>query len=304
MPVLKSYTSERNGVVAFLREAKNLYKAYMDDLPKRVQRAIEDSRRVEDRIRDRLGIELRNLDILEIGPGQFLTQMTYLAAHNRVVGIDLDVIVRGFSPLAYAKMLQVNGPRRTAKTLGRKLLGVDRQFSSELKKQLHLEHFPHLPLYQMDVCNMSFACQSVDFVYSRAVFHHLPNPSLAIDQVVRILRPGGVAYISIHLYTSETGCLDPRIFTRNRDQVRWWPHLRPHLQHTVKANAYLNKLRLEQWRSLFSSKMPGVEVHLTPSTDAGLEAAARALHQQGELLDYSLTELLTGEFVALWKKPL
>ena len=64
----------------------------------------------------------------------------------------------------------------------------------------------------MDVSRMTFPDSSFDFVFSYSVFHHLPNPAQAFREVARVLRAGGVAYISFQLFTSATGCLDPRYF--------------------------------------------------------------------------------------------
>jgi SAM-dependent methyltransferase len=300
---IRSYSSGKVPALAALREAWNLRRSYSEGSLGRVRECIEDVRGVEILLKDRLGLDVRNLDVLEIGPGQFLIQMAHFSIHNRVVGIDLEVIVRGFKPLSYIRMIRTNGARRAAKTIGRKLLGVDRRFASELTRHLELRKFPKLQVLQMDVCEMSFPDETFDFVYSRAVFHHLPDPGAALDAIVRVLRPGGVAYIGLHPYTSETGCLDPRVYTERRNEVRGWPHLRPHLQSTVdNLNTYLNKLRLQEWHALFASKMAHAECILTPNY-ACIEAA-KTLQSQGELLDYSLEELSVGQFAAIWKKPM
>ena len=300
---MRSYSSESGGVAGFLRETVGLYRLHSRNIGDRVRSQIEDARQVEVRVREILGLELQDLDVLEIGPGQFLCQMTYFGCHNRTIGIDRDVIARGFRPSAYIKMLRTNGVRRTMKTLGRKLLGVDRQYTSQLLSQLGMKRMPQLTVHQMDVCNISFPSQSFDFVYSRSVLHSLPDPRRAMEEIVRVLRPGGVAYISIHPFTSETGCLDPRIYSDRRSEIPAWAHLRPHLREKLyEPNVYLNKLRLEDWRRLFAAKMPGVEYILATSGKVSFETA-KTLQGQGELLEYSLQELLTGQFVALWRKP-
>ena len=264
--------------------------------------SIEDAREAERLVKDRLGLELTNLDVLDIGPGQFLSHMTYFSVRNRVVGIDLDVIFRGFRPLGYLRMIKTNGVRRTMKTIGRKVLGVDRKVASGLRRELQIGRLPKLDVLRMDACAMSFPSESFDFVYSRAVFHHLPAPAAALDGIVRVLRPGGACYITLHPYTSPTGCLDPRVFTERRDEVRGWPHLRQSRKETVDpSNACLNRLRLPEWRKLFTSKMPGVQFVTTESTEA-TPSEATALQNQGELLDYSIEELCTGQFAALWRK--
>ena len=304
MSRIGSYSSETHGARAFLIEAWSLYRGYSLNLAGRVHDAIEDARRVEARVLEHCGVELKDLDVLEIGPGQFLSQMTCLAARNRVLGVDRDLIVRGLHPRAYLQMLRTNGLRRTAKTLGRKLLGIDRRYARELQRQLALPAFPDLRVMQMDVRDLRFPDCSFDFVFSRSVLHHLSNPIAALHEISRVLKPGGVAYISIHLYTSPTGSLDPRVYTERRGELAAWPHLRPHLAATVSpANVYLNRLRLVDWRQLFAHEMPNVHCLLVCG-DPGLESVAQSLHGEGELLDYSLEELLTFEIVALWKKPL
>jgi SAM-dependent methyltransferase len=254
-------------------------------------------------LRERLALDLRDLDILEIGPGQFLTQMNYFAAHNRVVGIDLDVISRENNPISYFKMIRTNGVRRTAKTIGRKVLGIDRRFALELMRQLRLEKLPKLSVLQMDACYLQFADKSFDFVYTRSVFHHLPDPASALDGIVRVLKPGGAAYILLHLYTSETGCLDPRVYTDRRDEVRGWLHLRAQQEGLLNnQGTYTNKLRIHDWHTLFAEKMPGAQCLITRSDDATIQAA-ELLHRQGELLGYSIEELTTVDLAVFWRKP-
>jgi SAM-dependent methyltransferase len=300
---VKSYTSGKTSALSFLREASNLYRHYRQ-ASDQARVAIQDIRSREAVINENLHLKLRGLDILEIGPGQFQAQMKYLAVNNRVVGIDLDVITQNVAPFDYLKMLRTNGLKRTAKTLGRKILGVDRQFSAELLRQIGVGSVPTPKVIQMDACKMSFPNESFDFVYARSVFHHLPDPSAALDGIVRVLRPGGAAYILLHLYTSATGCLDPRIYTDRRNEVQGWPHLRPRLNGTLNSeNTYLNKLRLQDWQKLFDSKMPFAK-YFANEASSGTFELARTLRSQGELLDYSLEELTTNDFAVLWRKPL
>jgi SAM-dependent methyltransferase len=298
-----SYTSQKTNVGGLFREAVNLYQSQTRQIPGQVAAVLGHLRGLEQAIEKNCAFVIRDRDVLDIGAGQFLMQLHYFGKHNRVTGIDFDVIAQGLNPLPYVEMFRRNGWRRTAKTVMRKALGIDRRYVAELKKQLDVLVLPKRRVLQMDACQMDFADASFDFVHCHSVFHHLPSPVLALNEIKRILRPGGVAYISFHLHSSETGSLDPRVFTEKRVEVGLWRHLRPQHLHELKPNAYLNKLRLGQWKELFEQHMPGAQIILNPSKRPGDEEDARQLKAQGELVDYSLDELLTHNVWVLWKKP-
>ena len=199
-------------------------------------------------------------------------------------------------------MLRLNGLRRTAKTVARKALLIDARYQSEVARQLGLTRFPRLKVLQMDVSRMTFPDSSFDFVFSYSVFHHLPNPAQAFREVARVLRAGGVAYISFQLFTSATGCLDPRYFPSVSPQAVRWPHLRSPYSSDVRQNAVLNRLRLDEWRDIIASTLPRAEVIARGHGHDGLAADLAALREQGELAGYSDEELLANEIVALWRK--
>ena len=56
-----------------------------------------------------------------------------------------------------------------------------------------------------DAEHLPFADASFDLVYSWGVLHHSPDTQAAIDEVWRVLRPGGVARIMIYSKYSLTG---------------------------------------------------------------------------------------------------
>ncbi|MBN7795239.1 class I SAM-dependent methyltransferase [Parahaliea mediterranea] len=296
-----SYTSHSRWFDIF-RQSLYSYHVHSHDIAGSVKRSIDNARQVERRLKDLLGVNTGNLDVLEIGPGQYLSQTIYFALHNRVTAIDLDVIIQNPKLSGYARMLRVNGARRTLKTLGRRTMGIDRRYRSELFRQLGCTSAPELKVMQMDATETSFADNTFDLVYSRAVFHHLPDPAKAVAEINRIVRPGGAAYIALHPYTNPTGCLDTRLLSGDIAALGMWPHLRSESSGLVRSNAYLNKLRIPDWRRLFSQKAPEVKVLLPPYVP-DCTAVAASLHNQGQLKEYSVEELTAGEFVALWKKP-
>lgn len=300
---MKTYSSQ-TAFTRLVREARCLYSNHSRLAGERVSNYIRTLGEMEQLIQSRFGVAVQDLDVLDIGPGQFLVHLTYFARNNRAVGIDLDVIARGFRPTPYVQMFRFNGARRTIKTLLRKAVGIDARYESEMRRQMNWNCLPQVRVNQMDACQITFPADSFDFVHSRSVFHHLPDPCAAIGHVSRILRPGGIAYLSFHLYTSANGSLDPRIFGQKQEAIGLWPHLRAGLQGQINGNAFVNRLRLADWRKLFGDKMSGVQLILNRNSRITAEADVRRLKSDGELAEYTLEELLTDEVVVLWRKPI
>ncbi len=300
----------RMGFSKRVRELWFLYQGQLrttHNLSESVRIRIKQLQNVEPAVFEHTGLKITRLNILEIGSGQNSFSMPYFASqNNKVIGIDLNEIVSGFSLLGYYRIWQKNGLLRVIKTLGRKITGVDKKLNLELAKQLGVLSLPKLEVLNMDASNMSFPNASFGFIFSKSVFEHIPEPSKVIDEVIRILKPGGCVYLSVHLYTSDSGCHDPKIFSGKRSDIPLWAHLRPQYQAKVQPNAYLNKLSMNQWEQLFLSKMPGCFMKsLTGSKDrmADLIEELNQLRQEGELREYRDEELLTVDYVAIWQKP-
>jgi hypothetical protein len=124
-----------------------------------------------------------------------------------------------------------------------------------------------------------------------------------IRETARVIKPGGVACIALHLYTAENGAHDPRIFSGNRSELPLWAHLRPRHRHLVEPNSFLNELRLAQWEELFSTAMPGVRFEYLQHGRDELLPELRRIRDRRELLEYSDDELLTVDLIAVWRKP-
>lgn len=300
---MNSYSSSRLGLARRASELFHLYRRDSRNVERKVQTILQRLAVVERRIEEHTGIVLRDKQLLDIGPGQKLDQMVYFARHNQVTGIDLDVIAQGVNPLQYVRMARANGPIRAAKTLGRKLLAVDRRWRREFSRQLDAERPRRLQVLQMDVTGLKFPDAAFDFAYSFSTFEHLPDPARALDEIKRVVRPGGGMYISLHLYTSDGGCHDPRVFADRRDDLPRWPHLRPSHAHLVRPNAYLNRLRMPQWREMFAASLPGSRIEMIQYGADRWRPEVERLHAAGELTEYTADELLTVDLAAIWKKP-
>ncbi len=280
-----SYSSATNGLWDRVSELGHLART----LPRTTRSTVDYVRRIHEetvsRVFEATGVWLEGKKGLDIGPGQQLGCLRCFSLKNDVVGIDTDVIPRGFDLGAYAEVL-----------------GVDARFASELARELGIEKVPPVNVLQMNATQMTFEPNAFDFVYTHSVFEHIDDPAAALREVVRVLRPGGAAYVSVHLYTSHSGSHDPKIFADGAPRAPYWPHLRPAFMGDVRPSTFLNRLSLRAWQQLFESVMPGV--HFIPiRQDAELAEPLRALRAEGELAAYEDDELLTVDLVAVWKKP-
>jgi SAM-dependent methyltransferase len=225
-----------------------------------------------------------------------------MAMRNEVVGIDTDFVPHGLRPGEYLAMIRQSPGVRTLKTIGRKLLARDARANAALRRKLSVKRLPRPDIRRMGATQMSFPDGSFSCVCSWSVFEHIDDPDRALREVVRVLRPGGVIYISVHLYTSHSGQHDASIFAAGQARAPYWPHLRAAHEHTVRETTFLNRLRLADWRTLFEARMPGVAFVVERDGEV-LADALRELRSSGELSGYTDDELMTVNLVAIWKKP-
>ncbi|MCX5769423.1 MAG: methyltransferase domain-containing protein, partial [Candidatus Hydrogenedentes bacterium] len=299
---IRSYTSLRAGLRQRVVDVVSGVRNSLEDPGPRVGVMVERLRLVERVVAGAMGCELTGREILEIGPGQLFPQMIYFGRANSVTGIDLDVLAQGANLAPYWRMLRRNGPFRVAKTVARKALGYDRRYQRELGRALGLRRVPRLRCLQMDAAEMTFADESFDAVMSFSVFEHLPDPGRVLREIRRVLRPGGVAYISIHLYTCDNGCHDPRLYGRSRAGLPLWAHLRPAYAGLVRPNAYLNKFRLADWTEVFEEHMAGTQFERHCYGEEEARASAQEIRRGGELGEYGDEELFTVDLAAVWRK--
>jgi SAM-dependent methyltransferase len=300
---MRSYTSTRLGTLARISEARNLYRSHVHGISGSVEKMLEEARTTDARIAQLRQAPTTGQKILEIGPGQHLVQLAHFGTKNDVVGIDLDVILKSLSPIGCVRMVRTNGWVRTCKTIVRKLTGIDSKIRADLLSRLNTGSMPPVRVLQMDAARMTFPDNHFDIVVSRAVFEHLPDPGAVLSEVARVLKPGGVMFIALHLFTSDSGSHDTRIFVGQREDLPYWAHLRPQCQHLVKSNSYLNKLRLKDWKRLFHDRLPGSFVNATQDAGDVDRSQLLSLRTEKELKEYSDEELLTVTLEATWQKP-
>jgi ubiquinone/menaquinone biosynthesis C-methylase UbiE len=75
-----------------------------------------------------------------------------------------------------------------------KITGIDLSYQmiDIAVKKLSRGDFKHcVDFQQADVCQLPFTDNSIDFVISTLSLHHWTNPGLALQEITRVLKPGG-----------------------------------------------------------------------------------------------------------------
>jgi SAM-dependent methyltransferase len=71
----------------------------------------------------------------------------------------------------------------------------------------------HSPLadVQADICNLPFSDQQFDWVVCNHVLEHIPSDKIAMQEIFRVLKPGGTAILQVPLRLDQNTFEDDRI---------------------------------------------------------------------------------------------
>ena len=237
------------------------------------------------------GVPLKGARVLDMGCGQTATMsLLFRAEGAHVTGIDIEVPTLRMGPGTFAEVWRRNGAERAFKSLARHLL-FDGQFFHELAQELGRPvPIDGLDLRIMDATHMEFEDSTFDFVHSMAVFEHIDDVPGAVRELNRVLKPGGIAVITPHLFASLSGGHNLewlRPDERGSDRVEPWDHLRGN-RHP--ANAFMNKLKLSEYQAAFREIM---EVVQEQSVVEGEYYLTKELEAELTAIGYSREDLLT-----------
>jgi SAM-dependent methyltransferase len=118
----------------------------------------------------------------------------------------------------------------------------------------------HSPLadVQADICNLPFSDQQFDWVICNHVLEHIPNDKIAMQEIFRVLKPGGNAILQVPLRLDQNTFEDDRITDpKERAQIfGQYDHVRIYgkdyqgrleqVGFTVKMLAYAEQLTSEE----------------------------------------------------------
>jgi SAM-dependent methyltransferase len=168
---------------------------------------------------------------------------------------------------------------------------------STTKRLQLLDHVgPHAIVTRMDAEKMAFADSSFDFVWSWGVIHHSANTRKILEEIHRVLRPGGVAITMVYYrnywnYYIVSG-LVRGIFQRTLWKTRSLHETRQGLIDGAIARYYT----IPEWRSLVSDLFSVEEVRIYGSKSELLPLpSGRVKSALKSIIPNSLGRLLTNQ---------
>lgn len=220
----------------------------------------------------------RLLNILDLANGRLRPQYTILQAQGHCVyGIDqINGVQSSLADLSYA--------------FARALFRYQIHFPNRNKRHA---------LVRGTVDELPFGDATFDLVTSVAAFEHFLNVPRVLNEVHRVLRPGGVVWTCIHLFTSPSGGHNlgfNEIPLRHLPRgVAPWDHLR---ERKLPFSVPLNEWRRDQYREEFAERFSIVQEYCL--TREGENLLTPELEH--ELAMYDRDELTCGAYVIVAHK--
>jgi SAM-dependent methyltransferase len=293
---MKTYLGNNSGA-AIANWTKHLSdRASQDALAEQVIQRVDLAR---EHVRAAFGVEWSGCRLLDVGCGQLVRHGLVLGVDNTVVGIDWEIPLRPPYVGDVIRCARSCGLRRVVKTSVRQMLRVDRRYHAALRERLGVADLPKVETIQMDAENLAFEDAVFDGAYSFSTFQHIGDPGRALREVARVLKPGGVGYIDLHLYTSPGGSDHP--YLRTGRAYPPWGHLRPTTKFHQRHGLFVNGLRMQEWMDLVRAAFAEVRfVSIEHERDEARQALTEELRD--ELAEYSEEELVTSTFIAVARK--
>jgi len=124
-------------------------------------------------------------------------------------------------------------------------MAPEKAFLSRLKKMSHLDYITcdlESPLAEIkaDICDLPFADASFDWVLCNHVLEHIPNDTKAMQELFRVLKPGGTALLQVPLDPKREVTFEDNSITDKEERTKifgQYDHVR------VYGMDYFEKLR-------------------------------------------------------------
>lgn len=124
-------------------------------------------------------------------------------------------------------------------------MAPEKAFISRLKKLPHLDYIScdlESPLAEVkaDICDLPFADASFDWILCNHVLEHIPNDTKAMQELYRVLKPGGKALLQVPLNSNLAETFEDDSIVEKAERTKvfgQYDHVR------VYGKDYFNKLR-------------------------------------------------------------
>jgi len=124
-------------------------------------------------------------------------------------------------------------------------MAPEKAFISRLKKLPHLDYIScdlESPLAEVkaDICDLPFADASFDWILCNHVLEHIPNDTKAMQELYRVLKPGGKALLQVPLNSNLAETFEDDSIVEKAERTKvfgQYDHVR------VYGKDYFDKLR-------------------------------------------------------------
>ncbi len=277
----------------------DIFKAYRTGLFGNARAAVDHHRKVLEVFKKHSSSPVKGARILDLGCGQTAIQTALFKADGaEPIGVDVEIPTFKMGLTTFLRIVKANGLERAVKSAVRHVLFDRRYFADVARlygKPLDLDS---LDIRLEDATCLNFPESHFDYVYSVCVFEHINDVPAAVRELNRTLKPGGVALVRIHLFASPSGGHNPEWLRPNvkpSKRVPPWDHIR---ESRYPANAFLNRLKLEQFRSIFGKHLTILEEELSHEgeallSDKILEEVRQKGYTRGDLTTRTVTFVTT-----------
>jgi len=244
--------------------------------------------------------------VLDLGCGSTLPLTIISGTHYRTVGIDKTSIywiplrIRS-SPLnaINTPIFDLNPIKVILRILERilNLSATIRYYRKFKKLGFNNDKLKNIHICRMDVSNLAFKSRVFDLIISKAAFEHFEDIQRATEELNRVLKNDGRAFIGVHLFSSLSGGHDTFIYAWDTPKKfkNVWRHL---IDKSWSPPLYLNRLRLQDYVNIFQKYFIIEKIKKNP------EPCSYFLTEEiyAQLSDYTKEELITREVYFSLKK--
>ena len=225
-------------------------------------------------------LDIKSISILDLANGGLRPQFMILnSSRCCVYGIDL-----------------INKPSKSIHTIG---YSVARKIFKKQIKAIDGGKEITSKLVCGDVQYLPYSNNSFDLITSVAAFEHFLNVPVVIQEMYNVLKPGGIAWVYTHLFTSLSGGHNVKIMEIPLQElpkgVDAWDHLR---KRRLPFHVPLNEWRIHQYLEEFSRHFKILDHYCAKREGEHLLTPAI----EAELSEYYRDELVCREYVIVAKK--